>query len=136
MNCPYPDMVSSVEPSLGIYQTRFMKYLLLLFFLLPIISHAQQRNKFDNHRDTRAQEETVDEQIDQIPIFRDKVEGDYVILGEIDGQDVFNKNIKGIVKQIRVKAYQLKADAVKEFSCQEGWKKTFQYCAGYAIKYK
>lgn len=117
-----------------------MKYKLIfiLFLMSSFLStdflHAAGKHK--NLAREKRKIEKIEKLVDKIPIYRGKLEGDYDILGPVYGQDIFSKSIKGIVKQIKISAYQANADAVIEFKCEDHVKKSFRNCQGFAIKFK
>lgn len=115
-------------------KSNLILFLLVLTFVFSGFEVEAQKHKNKSREKKKFQE--VEAVIHDIPIYRGKIDGDYEILGPVNGQDIFAKSIKGIAWQIKVQAYKLGADAVVEFECKTRAKNTFQDCQGFAIKFK
>lgn len=110
--------------------------LLALFYLLiPCLSYAES-GRFKNKVRVKREQERLQEEVAKIPIYTEKLSGNYDILGPVYGQDALTQKKEGIIYQMRLKAFKAKADAVMEFQCKQLGKSLFRQCEGFAIKYK
>lgn len=108
--------------------------LFLLFCSLPVTIQADvpwQTNKLRSQREQAA----VEKEIAQIPLYEEKIDGNYQMLGPVRGQDILSRKKNAIFSQIRHQAYKMGADAVIEIKCKPLLKSIFQSCEGIAIKY-
>jgi len=107
-----------------------------LLFSLIMAPAVQAKVPWQTNK-LRAQKkwEKLAEKIDRIPVFRDKIDGHYDILGPVHAQDAFTRKQTAIVRKMRTQAYKMGADAIMEFRCRKMVKSLFQNCEGFAIKY-
>lgn len=107
----------------------------LILSLFVFMSEAEA-TKYKNKKKAAKQKAELTEAISGIPIYRDKLEGDYEILGFVQGRDVLTKTKRSVIYQMRAKAYSVDADAIMEFRCEKTVKNMHQSCDGFAIKFK
>lgn len=105
------------------------------FLLFTFISHAET-NRFTNKVRVKREQDKLKEEIAKIPIYEEKLSGNYDILGAVYGQDALTSKKDGIIYQMRLKAFKAKADAIMEFKCKQVGKSLFRQCEGFAIKYQ
>ena len=113
------------------------KFFLFSFFVILGVSFlAQARPEWQvNKLREQKKQEAIQEQIDSIPLYEDKLTGDYTIVGPVRGQDIVSRKKNAIFAQVRLQAYKMKADAVMELKCTKVLKSVFQSCEGFGIRY-
>lgn len=110
--------------------------LITIFFLgsLSVIAQAQNQNRFRNKvRKDRDKKEFM-AIIDEIPIYRHKLEGKYTILGHVHSQDVLTSSKDRIYNELRIKTYKAGGNAIMEFRCEKVGKSLIVTCEGFAVK--
>lgn len=114
-----------------------MKKFLLLFLALTVFSAdalaqaSWRRNKLRVRKD----QEALKEKLEEIPIYREKLDQPLEILGPVRGEDILSRKKDAIIYQMRVQADKMGADAIMEFKC-ESLKSIYQNCEGFAVKMK
>lgn len=106
----------------------------MIFLLCPLVLQAKVPWQSNKLREKKKMEK-IEEAINQIPIYEEKLTGDYIILGPVRGQDILSKKRTAIFRQMREQAYKMQADAIMEMTCKPMLKSIFQSCEGFAIKY-
>lgn len=114
-----------------------MKYffIIILFITPSTLLYAQAPWRTNKLREAK-KTESIRAQIDEIPLYEEKLTGNYDILGPVRGQDMLTKKKEAIFYQIRQTAWKMGADAVMEIECKPILKTVFQSCEGFAIKYR
>jgi hypothetical protein len=113
----------------------FLSFFILLSLVIGIVAFAKTP-RYTNKLRREARMQELAKEIEKIPIYRERLEGDYTILGPVIGQDMLTKKRKAIIWQMRVKAYKMQADAIMEYHCKPIAKALFVSCEGFAIRYK
>lgn len=114
---------------------RVLFSLLILCICLSPLSVLAQAKHLKNKLRLKKQWDKVEAVIESMPVYTEKLEGDYQALGLVQGQDMMTKKKTAAVKQMRTEAYKMGADAIMEFECETHVKSLFTNCAGVAIKY-
>lgn len=91
--------------------------------------------KYINKKKEEEKVREYEEIIAQIPIYREKLKGNYDLLGPVHGEDAFTKKNDFIIRKLRSQAYKMGADAIMEFKCRRIAKSLFQTCEGFAVRY-
>lgn len=113
-----------------------MKILMTAVLILASLPAFARPTWQENRMRQKASDEVILAAIDEIPLYSEKLEGQYDILAVVRGQDMLNKKKSSIYYQMRETAYKINADAVMQVTCSRVLKSTFQSCEGFAIKYK
>ena len=110
----------------------------VIFFLLCFLPASLKADVpwQTNPLSDKKKKAAVEEKIAQIPLYEEKIEGDYDMLGPVRGQDILSRSQTAIFSQIRHQAYKIGADAVIDIQCKPILKSIFQSCEGIAIKFK
>jgi hypothetical protein len=113
------------------------KYFLSLSILFCLVQNVWAEGPAWRHNHLRQQgyDDRIREEMNKIPIYREKLEGNYKIIGPVHGEDLFTAQKSAIFWAVREQAYNSKADAIMEFKCRRMVKSTFQQCEGFAIRY-
>lgn len=114
---------------------KLYSFIIIFVIFLSSVGHAET-NRFTNKIRVKREQEKLQEEIAKIPIYTEKLSGNYDILGPVYGQDALTQKKDGIIYQMRLKAFKAKADAIMEFQCKQIGKSLFRQCEGFAIKYK
>ncbi len=114
-----------------------MKTIFSLFIILIVTMPAHANPEWRKNKvRQQAADEAILAVIDEIPIYTERLEGNYDILAPVHGQDILSRKRDAIYYQVRETAYKIGADAIMEFSCKPMLKSVFLACDGFAIKYK
>lgn len=108
--------------------------LVVLFFCAWSGDLSARAPKYINKKQEAEKMAAYEEEIARIPIYREKLKGDYVLLGPVHGEDAFTKKNDFIIRKLRSQAYKMGADAIMEFKCRRIAKSLFQTCDGFAVK--
>ncbi|OGQ08978.1 MAG: hypothetical protein A3G32_09040 [Deltaproteobacteria bacterium RIFCSPLOWO2_12_FULL_40_28] len=109
----------------------FLTLILFFSFIMPSMAKAPwATNQLRQNKKTEAYEA----ELEKIRIYREKLEGDYTILGFVQGQDAFTNKKDAVIHQIRKKAHKMGADAIMEFKCKKMVRSTLQSCEGFAVR--
>ncbi len=109
---------------------------LFLLVCLSFISFSVQADQEwrKNKLQAQAEQDRIQEAVDNIPIYRARVGSEYDILGPVHGEDFLTRNKNAIFYQMRVQAYEMGAEAISEFKCKPLLKNTLQSCDGFGVK--
>lgn len=80
--------------------------------------------------------EKIQEKIDAISLYREKLSGTYDIIGPVSAQDALTNKRTYIYNKMRQIAYEMGADAVMEIRCKKTLNWLAQSCEGFGIKFK
>jgi hypothetical protein len=113
-----------------------MKKSIAALATLVFLSLSSQAYTYDftNKLRQKREDAAYRAKLEEIPIYREKLTGNYQLLGPVRGQDAFSKSKKAIMLQMREQAYKMGGDAIMEFQCETLVKRTFQQCEGFAIR--
>lgn len=109
--------------------------LLCLGLLIPHVGIAKS-TRFKNKVRLAETKAEILLRLDRIPIHKEKLTGDYQLIGLVSSQDALTSKKTFILRDMRFKAYKVGADAIMEFNCRQIGKSFLQRCEGFAIKYK
>lgn len=113
-----------------------MKLKSLSILAMCTVALAAHAEIYPNKLVERREKQKVRETVENIPVYRTRLEGDYEILGFVQGQDAFTKDKKAIIYSMRLKAHKMGANAIMEFTCHTPLRSLFQNCEGFAIRWK
>ncbi|EKD42725.1 MAG: hypothetical protein ACD_73C00041G0005 [uncultured bacterium] len=91
---------------------------------------------FTNKLRLKKEAEVYQTQLKEIPIYREKLDVPYTLLGPVRGQDMMTTKKAAIMYQMREQAHQMGANAIMEFHCDKLLRKTLLQCEGFAIHLK
>lgn len=111
---------------------------LVLFFLailvfVPATPEARSLRHTNKLRE-KAKQAVFNAELEKIPVYREKLGGEYQILGFVHGEDAFTRKKTAIIQHMRLQAHKMGASAIMEFKCRRIWKSFLQSCEGFAIK--
>jgi len=106
--------------------------LCLSLFLLACATESYAKD-YTNHLKKKAEVQAINSKIKEIPIYKEKLEGNYHILGPVRGQDLFTTKRSAIMAQMRLQAYKMGANAIMEFHCDPMLKKALYQCEGFGV---
>lgn len=115
---------------------KYTTAVLTVIFLSQVLVFPVRADLYPNKLAERKSQQKARDEVDNIPVYRQRLTGDYEILGFVQGQDAFTKNKKAILNGMRLKAYKMGANAIMEFSCRKRLGSLFQNCEGFAIYWK
>lgn len=116
---------------IGLCLALFIFAFLLLYPFFLQAKPSWQSNKLRE----RQKWEKVQEEIDQIPLYKEKLEGNYQIIGFVRGDDLWTNKHHAIYNKMKREAFEMGADAIMEVKCKRIAKWFAQHCEGFAIKY-
>lgn len=111
-----------------------MPMLMLLLAIAAPVPQSFAGKDYTNHLKRAEEAQAYRTKIKEIPIYREKLEGSYMLLGPVRGQDMLTNKKSAIMAQMRDQAFKMGANAIMEFQCDKILKRTFMQCEGFAVR--
>lgn len=102
---------------------------------LLVVDTALAQGKYQNKVRFDRAVEALRVEIEKIPVFEEKLTGEYTIIGMVRSQDALTKKHDAMMLNLKAQAYKFKADAVMEVKCRNLWRWVLQECEGFAVRY-